>query len=37
MQRPSAVRASTVLKFFGEIDINAVKEMKKTDFLKKFW
>jgi hypothetical protein len=37
MQRPIAVRAPALLQLLGKIDINAVKEIKKADFLKKFW
>jgi hypothetical protein len=37
MQRPIAVWAPALLQLLGKIDINAVKEMKKADFLNKFW
>jgi hypothetical protein len=37
MQRPVAVWAPALLQLLGKIDINAVKEMKKADFLNKFW
>jgi hypothetical protein len=37
MQRSIAVWASALLQLLGEIDINTVKEMKKADFLNKFW
>jgi hypothetical protein len=37
MQRPIAAWAPASLQLLGKIDINAVKEMKKADFLNKFW
>jgi hypothetical protein len=37
MQRPIAVWAPALLQLLGKIDINAVKEIKKADFLNKFW